>query len=349
MKKLKALLLRKLTKKNIRPFDPINVESFLFLRYDRIGDLVVSLPLVLALKRKFPHAKTIIIGSQSNVPLAEHCKLFDEVITKPERSKVLAWLNILHKLRLRKISVVIDLNHSVATHTLLACLALNPKHVATPHKDGRWGVSGDELDLFDLMPAEHPNRFVRPMAEIYLDVARLLGCPTNDVYPYPIQPKLLLGKPQKCIVLNHRGSKDSIKFREDDLTEIVKAFNKNKPEYCVVMTPDHTEYAYIADLMIHQTNVKVLEPMPTIIGVMQVIKTAALVITPDTSIVHIASAFSIPLIAVYKLEPTLFEQWKPINQAQTEIIFSKDSKSLDGYSSEQLLSKVYSFIKTLPS
>ena len=62
------------------------------------------------------------------------------------------------------------------------------------------------------------------------------------------------------------------------------------------------------------------------------IKESALVITPDTSIVHIASAFSIPTIAIYredkKGEHNLIT-WGPNSDKATIIIGSKGEKSKD--------------------
>ncbi|MDB2411901.1 hypothetical protein N9W31_00450 [Litoricolaceae bacterium] len=335
MRILKAFLLKALTKKKRKTFAPETAKSFVFLRYDRIGDLIVSLPLAKSLRESFPSTKMILVGSQSNAPVAEYCKLFDEIIVKPQ-GRLFKWISILWDLRLRKVTITFDLNHSVTTHTLLACLAINPKHAATPYKDGRWGVRGIELELFDLMPPQHKKGYSRPMAELYLDLARLLGCNTDKALPYPLKPNFKTNKSEKTIILNHSGSRPSMRLHDDDLIKIVITIGKIQPSYRVKMFPEDAEYKRVKHLMKDQSNVDVMPPAATIIPVIEAIAVAALIITPDTALTHIASAFSKPLIAVYPNEPALFAQWKPLNTAPTVSIFSTNNKSLEGYDSNQL-------------
>ena len=53
--KMKAYLLRKLTKKHSVDFDIKNAKNILFLRYDRIGDMVITTSVFRELKRVYPH------------------------------------------------------------------------------------------------------------------------------------------------------------------------------------------------------------------------------------------------------------------------------------------------------
>mgnify|MGYP001150970232 CR=1 FL=1 len=347
MRLLKAFLLKALTKKKRTKFTPETAKSFVFLRYDRIGDLIVSLPLVKSLRESFPSTKIILVGSRSNAPVAEYCELFDEIIVKPQ-GRLFKWISILWDLRLRKVTITFDLNHSVATHTLLACLAINPKHVATPYKDGRWGVRGIELELFDLMPPRHEKGYFRPMAELYLDLARLLGCNSDKALPYPLKPGLNPNYSEQTIILNHSGSRPNMRLQDGHLIKIVKMIGKIQPSYTVKMFPEGAENTRIKHLMKDQANVDVMPPTASIIPVIEAIESAALIITPDTALTHIASAFSKPLIAVYANEAALFDQWRPLNTAPTVTIFSTNSKTLEGYDFHHLSRAIKDFANNLP-
>lgn len=344
MRQLKAFLLKALTRRRTESFKAKDAETFVFLRYDRIGDLIVSLPLVKTLKASFSSTTMILIGSEANAPVGRYSELFDEIIVR-KRSKLGSWIATLWKLRKRGISVVFDLNHAVAPHTLLACLAINPRHIATPYKDGRWGVSGKHLQLFDLMPERHPKGYDRPISHTYLDIALTLGCSVDSEQPYPLCPSLGFGTREKTIILNHRGSRPSMRLPDAHLIEISKLIQNSLPSYKVKLVPEHPDYHHIADLTKDLSNVEVLTPSPTIIPVIEALKTTTLVITPDTSIVHIASAFSKPLIAIYPNKPELFEQWKPLNAAPTVTLFSTSHNSLEGYSLKALLNAIVSLTK----
>ena len=347
MKQVKAFLLKKLTKRKTIPFRAKEATSFVFLRYDRIGDLIVSLPLIKSLREGFPTTKMILLGSEANAPVGQYCELFDEIIIKPQ-GQLLSWILILWNLRRRQISVTFDLNHSVTPHTLLACLIISSKHVATPYKDGRWGVSGIDLDLFDLMPAQHTDKYNRPLAETYLDIARLLGCPVDSASPYPLKPNYIGSYTEKTIILNHRGSRSSMRLLDAHVLEIAKIIQNLRPSYMIQMVPELSDYNHIVNLTNDLPNVEVLPPSPTIIPVIEALKIAALVITPDTALVHIAAAFSKPLVAVYANAPVLFNQWKPLNTAPTVTLFATNNNSLEGYSFEELAKAIAELSRDLP-
>lgn len=346
IQRIKAWLLRALCgHAKCKQINEDNLKSFAFLRYDRIGDLIVSLPLVKALQDHFPRANLTIIASESNAPVAKYSGLFSSVEIR--KTNMFAWIYQLWSMR-KRFDVVVDLNHSVAPHAILAILILDPKHVASPYKEGRWGVKGSELRRFDIMPVATPTALSRSMSEIYLDIARLLGCDTQDLKPYPLDPNFLEHETNQTIILNHRGSRPSMRLCDDHLLKIVKLIKQLRPSYEVIMLPEKTDFYNIKRLMKGQTNVQVMQPSSTIVPVIEAVKVAVLVITPDTALVHIASAFSKPLIAVYANEPTLFTQWKPLNAAPTITIFSAHNKSLKGYDFQHLYLTIKELVEKLP-
>jgi ADP-heptose:LPS heptosyltransferase len=344
LRRLKALLLRRLCgQPRTQHLNKATLRSFILLRYDRIGDLIVSLPLAKALKNKYPTAKLAIIASQSNAPVAVESGLFSTVHVKPRNHFM--WIRLLIRLR-GQFDVVVDLNHAVAPHAIFATLIIGPKHVASPFKEGRWGVQGTDLQMFDIMPAN--GDLNRPMMEIYLDIARQLDCQTKRCTPYPLgSPKTTKQLRRPLLLLNHEGSGSRKRISNHDLVSIAALASKLKPQLQIIMTPMPESHDEISALMEDAPNVSVLPPSQSISEVIAVAKLADLIVTPDTSLVHIACAFSRPLIAVYASHPVFFKQWQPINTATTHIVFSKDLKTLNGYSSEELLRYCHEMIKAM--
>ena len=341
--RLKAHILRWLCG---RPLGKIgnktSLESFIFLRYDRIGDLVVSLPLIKAIKQSFPQAAVALLASETNAPLASETKLFSTVYIKSRWT--LVWCFQLLRLR-KRFHVVVDLNHSVAPHAIFTTLLLSPRHVASPHKEGRWGVTGSELGLFDIMPKY--GNLNRPMMEIYLDIARELDCSLENCVPYPINRMQTPKRRERLVLLNHEGSGIHKRISNDDLINICRIAHRVNPKIQVVMTPMRRSYHEIFDLLNQEPNVTVLSPQDSIIPTVSIAQTADLIITPDTSLVHIACAFSRPLIAIYAKNTEFFTHWRPINAAETHIIFSAHPKTLEGYSSRKLANYAERMIKVI--
>ncbi len=336
---LKAKLLKIITDVTPTQFRTQDIKSIVILRYDRIGDMIVSLPLCKALKQKFQNVEVTMIASTVNVCIAEEAEFIDKQVVKPYR--LLDWLWMLLRLRMRKFDIAVDLNHAVTPHTLLAIRILNPKHVASPFKDGRWGVRGVELPLFDLMPPEHALKYARPISEIYLDIARLIDCPTQNCLPYPLRRySRPLQIPSNYVVLNPTGSRTMMRFPDSDLSTIVVHVLTMNPELQVIIPTMPFDYQETLNRFHNVSRVEVLSPSPSILPLLPIIQFAQLVITPDTALVHIACAYGVPLIAVYSADEALFHQWKPYLNPAATVIRASDPKGLGGYSLIDLLQTV---------
>lgn len=346
IKLIKAKLLLALTDVEKSHVIRTNIKKIIILRYDRIGDLIVSLPLISALKEIFPQSQITVIASEVNAPIAKVSDAIDRTLVK--KRNFLLWILQLLVLRKGGPDLVVDLNHSVAPHAILAARLLDAPHVATPYKDGRWGVKGNQLRLFDLMPEQHPQQYSRPISELYLDIALILGYRPKRSYPYPLP---LFDKPdhikRSYVVLNPCGNRSTMRLRDSDLVAIVHHIARLNPSLEVVIPTIVENYERYRSLFSKTINVSLASPSPTIIPTLALVQHSQLVITPDTALVHVACAYSVKLIAVYTNDQALFEQWKPLNKATTNIVRSTEPKGLKGYSSSELLDHLKSMIINL--
>jgi len=335
--RLKATLLKILT--NVKPiqFKRESLRSILIFRYDRIGDMVVSLPLCKALKNGFPRAKIAMISSDSNACIADACTHVDETIIKP--TGIFKWLITLIRLRKQNYDLAIDLNHAVTPHTIFAIRLISPIHVASPFKDGRWGVDGTNLPLFNLMPPQHHLKYARPIAETYLDIARLLDCPTDGCIPYPLPDyERPTNSADDYIILNPSGSRVGMNLEHKDLEEIIRYIGGLNSSIKIVIPAMPKDYEALSQSLRDYETVMILAPSSSIKPILPLVQFAKLVITPDTALVHIACAYNVPLIAVYTSSQALYAQWQPYPRGRSFTIRSSESKTLSGYSLPELLS-----------
>lgn len=280
-----------------------------------------------------------MISSGTNACIAQTSMYVDETIIKPDQ--ILRWLIVLGALRAKKFSVAIDLNHAVAPHTIFAIRLIKPLHVASPFKDGRWGVKGVDLKLFDLMPPQNELKYMRPIAETYLDIARLLECPTEDCIPYPL-PNHLRSKrfPNHYIILNQSGSRPSMKITDADMGAIIRLINVLDFSIQIVIPSMQDSYGRLLYQFKNFPMVNILPPSTSIEPLLALIQFSKLVVTPDTALVHIACAYSVPLVAVYTNDQALYAQWQPYPQTKASVIQSNEPKGVDGYSLAKLLNSI---------
>ena len=80
-RQIKAFILRKLTSKKSHNFDIHKAENVLFLRYDRIGDMVITTPVFREIKLVYPHIKITVIASTANQDILTNNPYVDNIIT----------------------------------------------------------------------------------------------------------------------------------------------------------------------------------------------------------------------------------------------------------------------------
>ena len=74
----------------------------------------------------------------------------------------------------------------------------------------------------------------------------------------------------------------------------------------------------------------------SILDVAAIIQNLQLIITPDTSIVHIASAFNIPIVSIHEKNNDSYRLFAPKSQ-HSKTVFSEFSDRLDGYNIDNII------------
>lgn len=287
-----------------------------------------------------------MVASVANACIADTCQYIDETVIKPRR--LIQWCKVLFELREKQFDLAIDLNHAVTPHTIFAIRFINPKHVASPFKDGRWGVKGVDIQLFDLMPPQHPLKYARPIAETYLDIASLLNCPTDNCIPYPLpnwtKPE---NTPDNYVILNRSGSRASMRLEEADMSAIIQQIRQLNSTLHILIPALQEDHDRLKERYQNIPMVDVLTPSASIEPLLRLIQFSKLVITPDTALVHIACAYGIPLVAVYTNDKALFAQWQPYPSNKATVIHSNAPKGLAGYSLNDLLCSITKALSSL--
>jgi ADP-heptose:LPS heptosyltransferase len=337
--KLKAFFLRKITYKKNIPFDNKKLKKILIFRYDRIGDMVVTTPLITALRKSFPKSKIIILASEVNAEVLLKNQYVDEIKKYPKN--IFPALICLFGLRREKIDLIIDLNHSIVWRALLEIRLIKPIWAISPQKGSRYGVSGDSLSVYDIQGDADVNQ---PLSLVYLNLIYSLKPKLhnfNNNYQVPLDKKhlkrtegILTGKKRPFVCLNFFGGRPEIKLNPESANLIVRTIKNYYPNCTIFLITSPVNYLANIDIkknLFDQDMVEIVPPTSSVLDAASFIKSMDLLITPDTSLVHFACAYKVPLIAVYPKERFLFKQWQPISSNKSLVLFSKHSKNLEGY------------------
>jgi ADP-heptose:LPS heptosyltransferase len=356
MRTLKRIALRWLGSGIGRHFDANDIRRILVFRYDRIGDMVVTTPFLVALRRGFPRAHIDILCSRINAPVAQGLPGIDQLII--HRPSLLGLIQLLLFGR-NRYDLVIDLNHSVIWYDLIAIRVLSPKHAASVYKSGRYGVAGKDLHLYNVMPPRHPLGMRRPISDVYLNLAKTLTG-LADVeslnYTFAISPAEVqaakchigVGEGDLVVGLNQHGGRPSMLLRDQDMLALCRHIRQALPRAVIVWftTPYTVGGVRKLGRGLWDDRLRLWMPTDSIRPVMAFMTHVRLLVTPDTSLVHFAAAFKVPVVAVYANEPDLINQWVP-QTTTIRVIRSDHPKSLEGYSKDALIKETDMLLKTL--
>ena len=84
----------------------------------------------------------------------------------------------------------------------------------------------------------------------------------------------------------------------------------------------------------------------TIIDAAAIIEKMDLIITPDTSIVHIASSFNIPVVSIHENNEDSFRLWAP-SSTISKTIFASTKQGLVDYSVNEIIESAKDILKTI--
>jgi ADP-heptose:LPS heptosyltransferase len=138
-----------------------------------------------------------------------------------------------------------------------------------------------------------------PRPELFLD-------PKSEQYVNSI----LKGK-SNFILINISASNEAKMWSNQNWIEFIKFVNKSKEELLLIYPPSSEESA---KRIISQSQGIAGIKSNTMQDSFSIISRAKLLITPDTSLVHVASAYNIPLLALYSGLDDFYSKFRPLSE-----------------------------------
>ncbi|CAC9600169.1 hypothetical protein [uncultured Gammaproteobacteria bacterium] len=342
-RQIKAFILRKLASKKANYFDIYKAKKILFLRYDRIGDMVITTPVFRELKLAYPDINITVLASVVNQGILINNPYVDKIVVN-HKNNLLGDLSLLLKLRKQKFDVCVEFDHSVVPHAILRLKIIKPKKVISVKKDGRYGVDGSELSLYDFYTDKLSNTHFR---DIWLATLKPL-----DIKPKSNHYDLFVTNNQKnkaqnfinqysskyLIGINLEGAVKGKKIKFCELWKICQGLHKvnNNVQIIILTTPNNLKS--VSEKVKNQSldYIAVSYKTNTILDIAALISQLDLIITPDTSIVHIASAFNKPIVTIHENNQDSYQLFSPTSDIN-KTVFSPKKDTLDGYDMQKVI------------
>lgn len=304
------------------PLDGGRVKRLLFLRPEtKIGDMVISLPVFDGFKKIFPHVEISILCSPRNVSLIKDDPRFEKIFLY--RKNIRKDIRELFRIRREKYDAVLDLLCDDSVTSLFIsqwCAPGKPRLGVGKRKFARFydfnrynsvdnsrHIINNTLHLLDAFGVD--SSVVSGYAPVFISSESHKKA--GDFYrtlQFDIPGIKLVG-------FNLSAGSVSRKWSREKQIELIKKIHvyDDKIRMVVITVPKEREQGErlcgkFPGMLYH------IPDRMNIIDVAAVIKKLDMLITPDTSLVHIARSIGVPVVSMYPGVRKNLVLWRPYGQ-----------------------------------
>jgi len=327
-------LCRGLLKKGRPGFEKLDASTMrrvLFLRPEKIGDMVISFPVFDALRRKYPHVRISLLGSPRNYAIIKDDPRFEKIFLY---RKNLSDLKTMRAMRRERYDCVLDMiNDDSATTLFLSQLAapgsprlgIGKKRFADyydynhVHADGvgrhiihntlkllvPFGIDGDKVN-------HYAPPYVGPRAMQLVE--EFLGPESSDTL---IGLNLSAGKPNRI-------------WSDDRAAEACRSLLVMFDSIRLILITAPSDQKRGERLLGRlEGKAALVPPGMSLTAVSGLISRLALLVSPDTSLIHIARSFRVPVVGLYSRAPKNFRRWRPFDQPDGAVVSTHEDDIFD--------------------
>ena len=292
--------------------------KFLFVRLNRIGDALVTTPLLQQIKKQIG-CSVFVLADINNFFVFEHCPSVDETIIFEKGMKDIQKINSF--IKKYNIDTIVDLHDDVSTSVSFIISTISVKQI--------FGLKKENKKLYT-HTVERLNSSAHHIIERTLELTKLFGF--NPDYQsaevdYKIHQKSsdlaesfmnkFNGKFK--VGINITAGSPARFWGVNNYKELISLL-KNYDLSCIVFTSE--DYFEKANQITEEKNI--YPPSKDFDIFAAGISKLNMLFTPDTSIIHICSEFKIPVFGLYVKYKTDDMIWSPYN-SEFEAIITEES------------------------
>ncbi len=282
----------------------------LYLRYDRIGDMIMATPLIRAIATAHPTIQLDVLASPSNAVVLAGNPNVRRVITF-DRKRLGSFVRTARTLRGERYDAVIDGMVLQPSVTMLMLMLVTGARY-------RIGIGGRANDFIYTLPV----RAASPDAHQILQSAATATPFGVDVRRTDWRPELFIDADERGraedawrvddhgrlrILVNIAASEARRRWPSDRVVAAIRAARDVAPPSSVLVMAPPAELDE-ADRIARDAGARAI--VPGLRDALALVATADVVFTPDTSIAHAASAFAKPSVVMMIGGSAIFEPYE---------------------------------------
>lgn len=277
----------------------------LFVRYERIGDMIMATGLIRVLATASSSGKVDVVANPATKPVLEGNPHVGKVFVL-DRGSWKSYLRLMRELRAQHYDVIVDgriNNPRVFTSTPMLMLAARARY--------RVGVGGGNNNLIYNVRVQGYDR-----STPYIEGSKSLSLPFRvDPSAVDWQPEIFLSESERSsadaqwvkggetgrkFLVNLSASEEKRRWPDERFVEVLQRVRARWPTLSIILIGLPKEWDRASTVAARVSAVAV--PTPRLRDALALVGTSDMVFTPDTSISHAASAFRKPAVVLLKRE-----------------------------------------------
>ena len=303
-----------------------NIKSILFLRYDgKIGDMVVNSLMFREIKKVYPNIKIGVVARGAAIDIIKDNPNVDKIYEYHKDRKKIKDLALM--IKEEKYDLLIDFSEMLRVNQMMLINLCRARF--------NIGLDRKEWKLFDLsIESGKDFKWTEHITNRYLAYLVRLGLKRENIdISYDIYLKeekkykdfFNKIKESKKLILNPYGASKHKSFSVETLEKIINYLQDK--DIAIILVYFGDKYKELEFLEKKYSNVYIPKNIVSILDTTFLISISNYVISPDTSIVHIASALNKKILTVYPPKGGKYGVdhlvWAPKSE-YNKVIFCKD-------------------------
>jgi ADP-heptose:LPS heptosyltransferase len=292
--------------------------AILLLRAERIGDVLVTVPIIRAIRRRYPMATIDILLTKANEHARDAVRPWIDRVWVYQKRPASA-LALVHRIRARRYDLLVDFQNGPSTTSQLAA---------------RWARAANVLGLLHDQSSHLTHAVTlrdRLRVHIVDRLAQLLLAFGIDPGTEPLDLEYRLSDQDRAqaaarlrpsermhwLAVNVSGRGSRKRWGRDRYIAAISFIHQHYPEFDVLVCGSPGD----ADEVEAIASATGAEPLPVLPfhAFAAVIHQCDLLLTPDTSVVHLAAAWKIPAVVLFAQDPHTLP-WTPYRSPHRAIV-----------------------------
>ncbi len=294
------------------PLNLNDIKRVLFVREDALGDLIVSFPFIRFLQRQYPQMRVSVLCSPRNAHLLDFDPSIEKIEVPFRKSGLRLFFRLFRQARTNRFDLLVDPFDQRISRALLIYYAIRPRYYVGFAKKQKYGFNESHYQLMDHQMPLDPNltyfesfrQLAEQLAHTNIDLASYRDLSTIPVSnEIQARSKKLIDSMPKPFIYFHTDGAIAIRTLS---CEFVKTLAELfiKKGYTVLLS-GKPETLQSLKQQYPQLATHYLYPETTILDIYCLLEACDYVVTPDTSILHLASLLNRSIIGFYTQYPNL--------------------------------------------